>query len=153
MWNWVFQNKWSIYVQPMKALYGLPKIQEHPVDWKIFLCCRLALMEPMLAGLQQESPIPCQMTTGVGSVATSPSRQDASNTIHIYWNRVFNVHIPHIQTWFTDLMAYNCGVGWGGHDDNVFFWRLALWSWMDQRLDHHHRLDRITDQVHRLTTK
>ena len=22
-----------------------------------------------------------------------------------------SVHIPHIQPWFTDLMAYNCGVG------------------------------------------
>ena len=30
-------------------------------------------MEPMLEGLQQESPIPCQRTTGVGPSSTCPA--------------------------------------------------------------------------------
>ena len=40
----------------------------------------ITLIEPMLEGLQQESPMPCQRRTGVGVEQTKPARLNTTNS-------------------------------------------------------------------------
>ena len=77
--NWIQSVVNSLSPKPKKGCLrktDLQRIKKNQSN--IWSVCRLrfsassTLMEPMLAGLQQESPMPCHSTTGVAALTADP---------------------------------------------------------------------------------